>query len=293
MDIQRFILFAFSQGETMRLGEAVELGELFGKSPSSVRGCVSRLARLGLLTRIASGRNTAEYALSPRGKRLAAEVIDRFKHLHSIVENRDHWDGTWTLISFNIPEKMRERRDRLREGLKELGFGQASAGVWIAPRDKSESVSLLASRLGVVHDIIVSLTRDIRMGGFPVAERVGEIWPLDALNRKCKVMGQKMEVRIKKVRKAVESGRPPGAREAFLELFTVFSEAAELVSHDPSLPRELLPRDWLGLYVQDLIHEHFHLIHGLETGDAYAYLLRLPDELDIPRPARPHRRNRS
>ena len=131
---------------------------------------------------------------------------------------------------------------------------------------------------------MVSLSTEVYVGGVPVAAAVSRIWPLAGLNKKYRAMRSRLQRRIEKVRVRLEAGTPPESREVFLELFTVFSEVAELIAHDPCLPEELLPGNWLGLEVQDLIHEHFHMIHGLEQKDPYAHLLRLPAGLHIPLP---------
>ena len=48
---QTFVLFLFAQAKRFSLKEAVELGQLLGKSSHSVRACVHRLAHSGILIR--------------------------------------------------------------------------------------------------------------------------------------------------------------------------------------------------------------------------------------------------
>jgi phenylacetic acid degradation operon negative regulatory protein len=281
---QTFLLFLFAQARRFPLKEAVELGELLGKSGDSVRAGVNRLARSGVLVREESPRKAAWYGLSPRGEALADEVVTKFIRIHDIVESRHSWDGTWTLVSFDIPERVRKRRDELRMRLREVGFGQLAGGVWVAPGEVSELVKSLAESLRVGDRIMVSLSREVQVGGVPVAAAVSRIWPLGELNKKYRAMRSRLQRRIEKIRVRLDAGMPLESREAFLELFTVFSEVAELIAQDPCLPEELLPGNWSGLEVQDLIHEHFHMIHGLEQTDPYAQLLRLPAGLHIPLP---------
>jgi phenylacetic acid degradation operon negative regulatory protein len=283
---QTFILFLFARAKRFPLREAVELGELLGKSGHSVRACVNRLARSGVLIREDSPQRAAWYGLSPRGEALAEEVAAKFVRIHEIVESKDSWDGTWTLVSFDVPERIRERRDELRSRLREVGFGLLACGVWIAAGDLSAFVRSVARSLRVEDRIVISLSREVTLGGQPIASAVSRIWPFNELNRQYRAMRSRMRRRIQRLRRRLESGRAPDSREAFLELFVVFSEAAELIARDPCLPEELLPAGWLGLEVQDLIHQHFHMIHGLEQSDPYAFLLSLPPGLHIPRPRR-------
>ena len=97
-------------------------------------------------------------------------------------------------------------------------------------------------------------------------------------------MHSRLTRRIERMRSRIQKGSLPDSREAFLEVFVLFSEAAEIITMDPCLPEELLPRDWLGLEVQDLIHEYFHMLYGMEQNDPYSFLLKLPAGLHIPHP---------
>jgi phenylacetic acid degradation operon negative regulatory protein len=289
-DTQRLILFLFAQAQEMHLKDIVEIGLLFGKSSSSVRACVNRLARNGMVTREGSARKAARYRLSSTGKVLAHDVVMRFMKIHALVEASQSWDGTWTLVSFDIPERIRKRRDEFRAGLRQMGFGHLAGSVWIAPGNSLESANSLARSLRVEKRIVTSLSKDVSIGGDSISMAISKIWPLSQINREYSAMRVRMKSRIDKMRARICSDSPPDAREAFIELFIVFSEAAELIAQDPCLPTELLPSNWLGLEVQDLIHEYFHLIHGLELKDTYSYLLELPAGLSIPLPRNKRRR---
>jgi phenylacetic acid degradation operon negative regulatory protein len=281
---RQFVLFLAAQARRFPLKDAVDLGRLLGKSPQSVRACVNRLARSGILVREASPRKAAWYTLSPKGKATAADVAVKFMRIHDMVEAKNAWNGSWTLVSFGIPERIRHRRDELRTRLREIGFGPLAGGVWIAPGDATEPARKLADSLSVARRVMVCLSRDVRLGGEPVASAVSRIWPLADLNRKYASMHTRLKSRIRRMRSRIEKGSPPDSREAFLEIFVLFSEAAEIITVDPCLPEELLPARWLGLEVQDLIHEYFHMLYGLEQNDPYAFLLELPEGLHIPRP---------
>jgi phenylacetic acid degradation operon negative regulatory protein len=281
---KRFVLFLAAQARRFPLKSAVELGQLLGKSPQSVRACVNRLARSGILVREPSPRKAAWYALSPKGKSMAADVAAKFMRIHEIVESKHSWDGTWTLVSFGIPETIRERRDELRARLREIGFGQLAGGVWIAPGDATRSVNGLAHSLRVERRVMVCVSEDVTFGGKPLASAVSRIWPLSDLNRSYASMRTRLKRRIARMRTRIEKGSPPDSREAFLEVFVLFSEAAEIITRDPCLPENLLPDGWLGLEVQDLIHEYFHMLYGLEQDDPYSFLLKLPEGLHIPHP---------
>ena len=281
---QRFVLFLAAQAGRFPLKDAVDLGSQLGKTPQSVRACVNRLARSSILVREPSHGKAAWYALSPKGETVAAAIAAKFMRIHDIVELKDTWNGTWTLVCFGIPEKIRARRVELRTRLREIGFGQLAGGVWIAAGDATQSVGGLAESLGVAGRVMVSISKDVTLGGEPVRSAVSRVWPLSDLNRRYGSMRTRLKQRIQGMRTRLHKGSPPDSREAFLEVFVLFSEAAEIISLDPCLPEELLPDDWLGLEVQDLIHEYFHMLYGLEQDDPYSFLLELPEGLHIPEP---------
>ncbi len=287
-----FLLYLFFKAKIFPLKEAVELGHLLDKSDHSIRACIKRFAKSGILIREASPRKAALYSLSPKGEILANEVISKFKRIHAIIESKHTWDGTWTLISFAIPERIRKSRDDLRVRLREIGFGLLSSGVWIAPGDVSEIAKNLADSLGVGNKIMISLSNKVSLGGVPIELATSKIWPLAMINEEYKTMQARMNRRTETMRSQIEKDSPPDAREAFLKLFLVNSEIADLILHDPCLPAELLPKDWMGLEVQDLVHKYFHMIYGLEQNDPYSFLLKLPKGIHIPLPRKKQRGNK-
>ena len=64
-------------------------------------------------------------------------------HFQKMKIERKNWDGKWRVVIFDIPERIRERRDALREKLKHLGFYELQKSVFVFPyecRDEIEFV---------------------------------------------------------------------------------------------------------------------------------------------------------
>lgn len=53
------------------------------------------------------------------------------------------WDGKWRLIIFDIPEKLRIRRDAFRGKLREFGFYPLQKSTWVYPFPCEREVKLL------------------------------------------------------------------------------------------------------------------------------------------------------
>lgn len=59
------------------------------------------------------------------------------------------WDGRWRVLVFDIPEGMRQTRQRLRTLLRGIGFACLQHSVWIYPYDCEDVITLLKADLGV------------------------------------------------------------------------------------------------------------------------------------------------
>lgn len=57
------------------------------------------------------------------------------------------WDGRWRVLIFDIPEKRRLVRDRMRLMLKDIGFILLQDSVWAYPYDCEEIVALIKTEL--------------------------------------------------------------------------------------------------------------------------------------------------
>lgn len=53
------------------------------------------------------------------------------------------WDGVWRLIIFDIPEKLKIKREAFRGKLKDLGFYPLQKSIWAYPHPCEKEVKLL------------------------------------------------------------------------------------------------------------------------------------------------------
>ena len=132
-------------GSAAWAGGLVELLGRFGSSPEAARAALARLVRRGLLERAKQGREVS-YRLSERTRRALGAGEARI-----LGFGRDHrrWDGTWTVVSYELGDGRRAQRDRLRGRLSFLGFGPLRDGTWIAPHDRGEQLAAVVDELAV------------------------------------------------------------------------------------------------------------------------------------------------
>lgn len=77
------------------------------------------------------------------------------------------WDRRYRLAMFDIPEKYKTARDRVRRLLNECGFLRLQDSVWIFPHDCEELITLIKSdmRLGrnLLYAVVDSIENDARI----------------------------------------------------------------------------------------------------------------------------------
>lgn len=68
-----------------------------------------------------------------------------------LIENgRDNIvDGKWRMISFDIPEKLRTRRDLFRSAIKRIGFRQVQKSLWACPFIKADKIEKIINYYNV------------------------------------------------------------------------------------------------------------------------------------------------
>jgi len=104
------------------------------KKYRSVLVARNRLEKHGLIK-----RHGKFMKLTPKGEKKLSE----WKRLEYIVPRPLKWDGKWRVLIFDIPERQRELRDKVRNTLKTVGFKQLQQSVWIYPFDCEDFITLL------------------------------------------------------------------------------------------------------------------------------------------------------
>jgi len=93
----------------------------------SFYNALKRLERTYLVGR--KGRRRGEqWYLTPEGE----QVVRRLR-VKLVYARKRRWDGKWRLVIFDVPERIRGRRDFLRKELVAMGFHQLQKSVWVTP----------------------------------------------------------------------------------------------------------------------------------------------------------------
>lgn len=71
------------------------------------------------------------------------------------------WDKKWRIIIFDISQKRRLQRDKLRFTLKQIGFIKLQQSVWVYPYDCEELITLLKLDFKIGKDILYIIAEKI------------------------------------------------------------------------------------------------------------------------------------
>lgn len=109
------------------------------------RTALGRLAAQGFI--VFEKRDGKQYArITDSGRKMLAFEHEKTKLSHA---KKRRWNGRWRVIIFDIPERRRRTRDRLRNIMQETGFVRLQDSVWVFPYDCEDFISLLKAELKI------------------------------------------------------------------------------------------------------------------------------------------------
>lgn len=217
-----FGVAAFRRPVALAAGSVIDvLGDL-GVSGHAARSTLTRMADRGLLARHRLGRE-AYFALTGHGSSVLAEGQAAAR------QSPDrNWDGTWTVVSFSLPEDQRALRHQIRSRLVWSGFGLLQGGMWIAAG--TVDIETLLEDLGVGPYIRVFTAA-------PAAPTTDAALILDAYD--LPAIAARYEGFVSRWDR-----RQPGSDDPLRFLLSLQSEWAQIARADPRLPLNRLPAEW-------------------------------------------------
>lgn len=167
-----------------------------------------------------------------RGKRLVVTSRGHkiFYEDYPLAKLREKpWDGIWTVIMYDFPERERATRNTIRRRLMHLGFGCPQISILISPLPIEEPIQKLLEGEKVANEVWT--LRAERVLGMENREVARKAWPvIDELN----LLYEELLGFVPKIKK----------NKKLWEQWRAYFLAVN--SADPYLPFELLPKDWKG-----------------------------------------------
>ncbi len=114
-----------------------------------LNAALARLVNEGSLKRIERG-DSVSFEITEKGK----QKLDRTFRYKKLISQPKKWDGIWRMVSFDVFEKRRLERDRLREILKAVGFIQLHQSLWVYPHECDELIVLLKKELRIGRNML-------------------------------------------------------------------------------------------------------------------------------------------
>lgn len=128
------------------LGAMAKLGILpTGREADSIRAARKRLVKQGML--VWEGK---KLRLTQKGEARLRSLQLRDPQ----IERPKCWDKRWRVLIFDIPEKRKGLRDKIRHTLVVAGFVRLQDSVWLFPYDCEELVTLLKADFKIGKDML-------------------------------------------------------------------------------------------------------------------------------------------
>ncbi|MDO8552964.1 MAG: hypothetical protein Q7S01_05615 [bacterium] len=118
---------------------------------------LSRLAQKKWIT--FERHNGKRFARITEAGRHAFMAENRKNKLIPLIKRR--WDKRWRVVIFDVPEKRRDVRDRLRSMMREFGFEHLQDSVWVYPYDCEDMVALLKAELKIGFSVLYMVVEQI------------------------------------------------------------------------------------------------------------------------------------
>jgi DNA-binding transcriptional regulator PaaX len=152
------------------------------------------------------------------------------------------WNKWWYVLMFDVPETSRSYRDTLRKFLKKSRFGCLQKSVWVTPFDVRPAYDDLDRGASV--DSVAFLFEARTVLGHGNQSVVQEAWDFKRLETIQDFYLHNIEENLTRL-----SGSDP-SRSALIQLLRQDNLAyAQAMSFDPLLPKELHPKNYLGVSV--------------------------------------------
>jgi phenylacetic acid degradation operon negative regulatory protein len=153
---------------------------------------------------------------------------------------KEEWDGKWRIISYEIPEKKRELRDRLRREMRGWGLGPWHRSFWLTPHPIINDLRELV--YGKEEDQYIQAFESTHVFG-DMAILVEKVWLKTDIEKKYREL-------FKTWHQTLSSD---ATRDDKLK--TILSGYVEMLRLDPGLPAGLIGQKWIGFEAFNLLKE--------------------------------------
>lgn len=173
---------------------------------------------------------------------------NRLKEKIPTYQLKRPWDGRIYLVTYDIPENLRNQRDILRRFLVRIGCKPLQESVFLTPYNPRAIINEFINKQKIGGKVIVSdVGRDGGIGESNIQDLILRLYKLENLNDRYQEFINNFREEIKPV-------------------YKLHLQYLSILQDDPQLPFELLPPGWLG----DKAYQYFlKLISSLKLSNIY------------------------
>lgn len=174
------------------------------------------------------------YALTKKG---IAELALSFPYVRFLFSE---WDGRWRIVSYEIPEKRRELRDRFRREVSGWGLGPWHRSFWITPHPIVDNlVHLVEGKEEAQY--IQAFESSHTFGDRKIL--IEKVWSLDSLERAYRDLFKHWHLALSK------------DAEKVTKLKEIMRSYVDILRLDPGLPKEVVGNNWIGFEAFGIFRE--------------------------------------
>lgn len=223
----------------VRLSHLTTLFGAFEIAPATVRVTVSRLRREGWFASRRVGRETV-YTLSPP----LLEILDEGRR-RIFASASTPWDGSWTMVIYQLSEGDRQGREKLRKELAWQGFGPLTTSTWLAVGDRRPDVRTILGAFPAAQADVLRCSSDGLDHDLELVRRCWDLTNLASEYDDFNACNRPLLRTAKRMRGAA----------ALVERTRIVTTFRHFPFRDPRLPPALRPSGWPGAEAHDLFLE--------------------------------------
>lgn len=221
--------FIRDYGGWVAVADLLALLHSLGVAETSGRSALSRMKRQGEIDAISRG-SIRGYSLTETSEQWFADGTER------IMKGAPaRPDDLWVLATFTVPEDVRKLRYQIRTRLGDLGFGQVSGGLMIAPAAILDETVRALERADLT--VYVDLWQSQHIGFMAMEDVVASAWDLPMIEAEYREY-------LDHAASLDANGMPDNDEAAFVTYVQHIHEWRELPFIDPGIPARYVPDDW-------------------------------------------------
>ncbi len=152
-NIQRAILMTIETAGVLTLAavapNATQLLKTFGYDPKQRHKEIIKRARENLIHKNFLIYENGFLRLTDKGK----SELEKLR-LKDWNKEKRKWDGRWRILIYDIPERNRGTRNKIRKTLTYIGFIKVQQSVWLYPYDCEDFITLFKAELKIGKNLI-------------------------------------------------------------------------------------------------------------------------------------------